>query len=43
MFAVKDDTVVIKNGEVMCGNISKGIVGAAAGGLVHVVWKDLGP
>mmetsp|Transcript_29490 Transcript_29490/g.39227 ORF Transcript_29490/g.39227 Transcript_29490/m.39227 type:complete len:562 (+) Transcript_29490:326-2011(+) len=40
----KDDKmVVIQNGEVLCGIIAKGIVGAAAGGLIHVTWKDLGP
>ena len=27
----------------MAGIIAKSIVGAAAGGLIHIVWKDLGP
>ena len=39
----KDDTVIIQKGEVLSGIIAKSIVGAAAGGLIHIVWKDLGP
>ena len=39
----KDETVIIQKGEVVSGIIAKGIVGAAAGGLIHIVWKDLGP
>ena len=38
-----DDAIVIQQGEVLQGIIAKGIVGAAAGGLIHIVWKDLGP
>ena len=40
----KDDKmVVIQKGEVLSGIIAKAVVGAAAGGLIHVTWKDLGP
>lgn len=39
----KDETVIIQKGEVITGIVAKGIVGAAAGGLIHIVWKDLGP
>ena len=39
----EDKMVVIQNGEVLSGIIAKGVVGAAAGGLIHIVWKDLGP
>ena len=39
----KDSTVVIQKGEVLSGIIAKSIVGASAGGLIHIVWKDLGP
>ena len=38
----EDSMVCIQNGEVLAGIIAKGIVGAAAGGLIHVTWKDLG-
>jgi len=39
----KDETVIIQQGEIITGIIAKGIVGASAGGLIHIVWKDLGP
>lgn len=39
----KDENVVIKNGEVLSGRFRKDHVGAAKGGLVHVIWKDIGP
>ena len=38
-----DKCVLVKKGELHCGQLMKGHVGAAAGGLVHIVWKDLGP
>ena len=27
----------------MCGFLKKGNVGNAPGGLIHIVWKDIGP
>jgi DNA-directed RNA polymerase II subunit RPB1 len=39
----KDKNLLVKNGELLCGVVIKKIVGAAPGGLVHIVWKDLGP
>ena len=39
----KDDTVVIQQGQLVAGVLEKKIVGSAAGGLIHVTWKDLGP
>ena len=41
--SVKDGNVVIQNGELLAGILRKGNVGHAAGGLIHIVWKDLGP
>jgi len=38
-----DKNVLVKNGELLCGLIVKKIVGATPTGLVHIVWKDLGP
>ena len=38
-----DKNLLVKNGELLCGVVIKKIVGAAPGGLVHIVWKDLGP
>lgn len=39
----KDKSVLIKNGELLCGVTQKPQVGAASGGLVHIVWRDCGP
>ena len=38
-----DKNVLVKNGELISGLVNKKIVGATPGGLVHIVWKDLGP
>ena len=38
-----DSVVVIQSGEIMQGIIQKKIVGNAAGGLIHVTWKDIDP
>ena len=40
---VKDTSVVIQGGELMSGILNKSNVGNAPGGLIHIVWKDLGP
>lgn len=39
----KDDNVIIKNGEFLAGRLRKAHVGAARGGIVHIIWKDMGP
>jgi DNA-directed RNA polymerase II subunit RPB1 len=39
----KDSNVLIKDGELLCGIMSKKIVGSGGGGLVHIVWRDCGP
>lgn len=39
----KDNNILVKNGELLCGLVVKKVVGASPGGLVHIVWKDLGP
>jgi DNA-directed RNA polymerase II subunit RPB1 len=36
----RDKNVLIKDGDLLCGVMNKGIVGSAAGGLVHIVWRD---
>ena len=37
-----DTTVIIQQGELLSGILNKSVVGSAAGGLVHIIWKDLG-
>ena len=39
----KDSNVLVKKGELLCGIMNKGVVGARGGGLVHLTWRDLGP
>lgn len=39
----KDDTVVIQQGDLLAGVVQKKIVGNTHGGLIHIIWKDLGP
>jgi DNA-directed RNA polymerase II subunit RPB1 len=39
----KDQNVLIKNGELLSGFLTKSHVGAVGGGLVHITWRDLGP
>ncbi|CAK5279790.1 unnamed protein product [Mycena citricolor] len=40
---VFDDGMLIENGEIMYGTVEKKTVGAAQGGLVHVVFREKGP
>ncbi|KAG2023660.1 RNA polymerase II large subunit [Coprinopsis cinerea AmutBmut pab1-1] len=40
---VFDDGMLIENGEFIYGIVDKKIVGASAGGLVHVVFREKGP
>jgi DNA-directed RNA polymerase II subunit RPB1 len=39
----RDKNFLVKNGELLCGVVIKNIVGASRGGLVHIIWRDLGP
>ncbi|KAI3478101.1 hypothetical protein L1887_60032 [Cichorium endivia] len=40
---LKDDGVCIENGEIMYGVINKKVVGASAGGLIHIIFREKGP
>ncbi|KAG6820127.1 hypothetical protein H0H93_005002, partial [Arthromyces matolae] len=40
---VFDDGMMIENGEIVFGIVEKKVVGAAQGGLVHVVFREKGP
>ncbi|KDQ17519.1 hypothetical protein BOTBODRAFT_29699 [Botryobasidium botryosum FD-172 SS1] len=40
---VEDDGMLIENGQVIFGVVDKKTVGAAQGGLVHVVFREKGP
>lgn len=37
-----DKNVLIQNGELLCGQLTKGQVGNTGGGLVHIIWKEYG-
>mgnify|MGYP002632758798 CR=1 FL=1 len=39
----KDTMVLISSGELLSGVFNKPIVGAAGGGMVHILFKDCGP
>ena len=39
----EDKELCIQNGELNAGFLNKGVVGSSPGGLVHIIWKDLGP
>ncbi|CEH14257.1 beta and beta-prime subunits of dna dependent rna-polymerase [Ceraceosorus bombacis] len=40
---VDDSAVAIENGELLTGVINKKVVGAVAGGLIHVIFRERGP
>lgn len=40
---VTDDGVCIENGEIFYGVINKKVVGSAAGGLIHIIFRERGP
>ena len=40
---VFDDGILIENGEIVYGIVEKKTVGAAQGGLVHIVFREKGP
>lgn len=39
----QDDGVLIQNGELMYGLLTKKIVGATSGGIVHICYNEIGP
>lgn len=39
----KDEMVIVQQGELISGILGKKSVGNVAGGLIHIIWKDLGP
>ena len=39
----KDKNILIQNGELICGQMTKGQVGNTGGGIVHIIWKEQGP
>ena len=41
--SVEDKNILIRNGELICGELTKGQVGNTGGGLVHIIWKEYGP
>ena len=38
-----DNNILIKQGELICGNLTKSTIGSSAGGMIHVIWKEKGP
>jgi len=38
-----DKNILIRNGELICGMLTKGQVGNTGGGIVHIIWKEYGP
>ncbi len=40
---VKDDSILIKNGELLTGILTKGTIGSSSGGMIHIIWKEKGP
>jgi DNA-directed RNA polymerase II subunit RPB1 len=38
----RDKNILIQNGELLCGQVTKAQVGNTGGGLVHIIWKEHG-
>jgi DNA-directed RNA polymerase II subunit RPB1 len=38
-----DKNILIKEGELLCGNLTKGTIGSSSGGMIHIIWKEKGP
>lgn len=38
-----DKNILIKNGELLCGNLTKSTIGSSSGGIIHIIWKEKGP
>ena len=41
--AREDKNILIKNGELLAGILTKGTIGSSSGGMVHIIWKEKGP
>ena len=39
----KDVNMIIRKGELITGALQKEIVGSGAGGLIHIIWLEIGP
>ena len=39
----KDSSIIIQQGELVCGALNKSIIGSTSQGLGHIISKDLGP
>jgi len=39
----RDNAILIKNGELLCGILTKGTIGSSSGGMIHIIWKEKGP
>lgn len=37
-----DKNILVKNGELLCGQLTKREVGNTGGGIVHIIWKEFG-
>ena len=40
---VNDDGLYVNNGDLMYGLLNKKIVGASSGGIIHIIYNELGP
>lgn len=38
-----DMNILIRKGELLCGNMTKSTIGSSAGGMIHIIWKEKGP
>jgi DNA-directed RNA polymerase II subunit RPB1 len=43
VYPPKDDGALIQNGELMYGLLTKKIVGASGGGIIHICYNEIGP
>jgi DNA-directed RNA polymerase II subunit RPB1 len=41
--SAKDGSILIKNGELLTGNLTKSTIGSSSGGMIHIIWKEKGP
>ena len=40
---IKDSNILIQQGELLCGNLTKSTIGSSSGGMIHIIWKEKGP
>ncbi|CAA9967014.1 hypothetical protein PTNB73_09879 [Pyrenophora teres f. teres] len=40
---IRDKSLMIKSGQLIYGQVTKKIVGASAGGVIHIIFNELGP